>query len=65
MNPGFTEPNTLQTFRISVPETQIPDKDRDKLIHMEQDMMNKLAALPGVQSVAMTGGVPMDGIQLE
>jgi predicted permease len=61
VNPGFTDPNTLQTFRTFVPETQIPDKDRDKLIHMDQDMMNKLAALPGVRSVALTAGVPMSG----
>ena len=61
VNPGFTDPNALQTFRMFVPETQIPDKDRDKLIHMDQDMMNKVAALPGVQSVALTGGVPLTG----
>jgi predicted permease len=61
VNPGFTNPNTLQTFRIWIPDTQIPDKNRDQLIHLEQDMMNKLAALPGVQSVALTSAVPMSG----
>ena len=61
VNPGFTNPNMLQTFRIWVPPTQIPDKDRDKLIHMDQDMVNRLAALPGVQSVALTSAVPMSG----
>jgi len=61
VNPGFTNPNMLQTFRIWVPETQIPDKDRDKLIHMDQNMMNRLAALPGVQSAALTSAVPMSG----
>jgi predicted permease len=48
-------------FRIDVPETQIPDKDRDKLVHMEQDMMDKLAALPGVSSVSLSNSVPMEG----
>lgn len=61
VNPGFTAPHMLQTFRIWVPETQIPDKNRDQLIHMDQDMMNRLAALPGVQSVALTSAVPMSG----
>jgi predicted permease len=61
VNPGFTDAKTLQTFRIWVPDTQIPDKNRDQLIHMDQDMMNKLAALPGVQSVALTNAVPMSG----
>jgi predicted permease len=61
INPGFTAPNTLQTFRIWVPDTQISDKDGDKLIHMEQSMMDKVAALPGVQSVSLTSAVPMAG----
>ena len=61
VDPGFSNPNTLQTFRIYVPETQIADKDRDKLIHNDQDMMDRMAALPGVQSVALTSAVPMSG----
>jgi predicted permease len=61
VNPGFTGPNTLQTFRIWVPETQISDKDRDKLVHMEQAMMEKVAALPGVESVSLTTAIPMSG----
>ncbi|MGB0124818.1 MAG: FtsX-like permease family protein, partial [Silvibacterium sp.] len=35
--------------------------DRDKLVHMEQDMMDKLAALPGVSSVSLSSDVPMEG----
>ena len=61
VNPGFTDPNALQTFRVSIPDTEISDKDRDKLVHLQQDMMNKLAALPGVQSVGLTSAVPMSG----
>jgi predicted permease len=61
VNPGFTGSNTLQTFHIFVPDTQIADKDRDKLVHMEQAMMDKVAAIPGVQSVSLTSAVPMSG----
>ncbi|MGA7887161.1 MAG: ABC transporter permease [Acidobacteriaceae bacterium] len=61
VNPGFSNPNALQTFRIWIPDTQIPDKNRDQLIHMEQAMMGKLAGLPGVQSVALTSAAPMSG----
>jgi predicted permease len=61
VNPGFMGPDTLQTFHIDVPDTQIPDKDRDKLVHMEEAMMDKVAALPGVQSVSLTSAVPMSG----
>jgi len=63
VNPGITDPNALQTFRIWIPDTQIPDKDRDKLVHMDQDMMDRLAALPGVQSVGLTSEIPMGGWQ--
>ena len=61
VNPGFNDPHTLQTLRIWIPDTQIPDKDRDKVVHMQEDMMDKVAALPGVKSVAMTSAVPMQG----
>jgi predicted permease len=61
VNPGFTGPKALQTFRLWVPPTQIPDKDRNQLVHMDQAMMDKLAALPGVKSVALTSSVPMSG----
>ena len=61
VNPGFTDADSLQTFRMDVPEAQIPDADRDKLVHMEQAMMDKIAALPGVQSVSLSSGVPMEG----
>ncbi|HUY82666.1 MAG TPA: ABC transporter permease [Acidobacteriaceae bacterium] len=61
VNAGFTNPNSLQTFRIWIPDTQIPDKDADKLVHMEQAMMEKMAALPGVTSVSLTSSVPMAG----
>ena len=61
VNPGFTDPNSLQTFRIDVPETQIPDEQSDKIVRMFQDMQGKLGAIPGVQSVALTSTVPMSG----
>lgn len=61
VSPGFADPQALQTFRVSIPDTEIANKDRDKLVHMEQDMVNKVAALAGVQSVALTSSVPMSG----
>jgi predicted permease len=59
--PGFTAPDTLQTFRLFVPETQIPDTDRDRLVRMEAAMLNKVAAIPGVSSVSLASHIPMDG----
>ena len=63
VNPGFTDGNSIQTFRIDVPETDIADSNRDKLVHMEQGILDNLAALPGVGSVAISTTMPMDGNQ--
>jgi predicted permease len=61
VSPGFTSPDTLQTFRFYVPDTQIPDAQRDRVVHMEQTIQDKLAAIPGVSSVSFSTDVPMDG----
>jgi predicted permease len=39
----------------------VPDKEREQLVHMDQNIMNKLAALPGVTSVSFSSSVPLDG----
>jgi len=58
---GFTSPDTLQTFEFYIPETHVPDNERERLVRMEQNITNKLAALPGVNSVSFSTGVPLDG----
>jgi predicted permease len=59
VSPGFRDPNTLQAFDIYIPETQIPDTQRERVLRTEQSIMNKLAAIPGVSSVALTTSVPL------
>jgi predicted permease len=59
--PGFTGPDAVQTFRFYVPETEIPDSDRERLVRMEQEIEGKLAAIPGVSSVSFSSAIPMDG----
>lgn len=61
VNPGFTDPNTLQTFRAFIPETTVPDKEADRLVRMEQEIRDKIASVPGVNSVAFGSAVPMSG----
>ena len=50
--PGFAGPDTVQTFRFYVPETQMPDTERERLVRMEQRMLDKIAAIPGVSRLA-------------
>ena len=59
--PGFTGPDAVQTFRFYVPETEIPDSARERLVRMQQDILGKLAAIPGVSSVSFSTAIPMDG----
>jgi predicted permease len=59
VSPGFAEPATLQAFNIFIPETQIPDTDRVRIVRMQQAIRDRLAAIPGVESVSITTSVPM------
>ena len=59
VNPGFVGAGELQTFRISIPETEV--KEPERVTRMEQQIADKLAVIPGVRSVAMSTSMPMDG----
>ncbi|MGH9586524.1 MAG: FtsX-like permease family protein, partial [Acidobacteriaceae bacterium] len=48
---------------IVIPSTQIPDSQPEKVVRTEQAIMDKLAALPGVKSAAITTAIPMNGNQ--
>ena len=58
INPGFVRPDELQTFRIAIPDSHIPDETH--VVGLEQQIQNKLAAIPGVSSVAFASCVPLD-----
>jgi len=57
VQPGFTAPEQVQTLRISIPESQV--KDEVQVMRAEQAIMEKIAAIPGVSSVALTSLIPM------
>ena len=59
--PGFVGPDAVQTFRFYIPETEIPDSQAERVVRMEQDILNKLGTLPGVSSVSFSTAIPMDG----
>jgi predicted permease len=58
VNPGFV-PAELQTFRISISSSDVPDDAR--VPRVEQQIQDKVAAIPGVSSVAFSSAVPLDG----
>jgi predicted permease len=58
VNPGFAHVNGVQTVRVHVPETVIPD---DHLVPARfGQILEKLAALPGVEAVAYASCLPLD-----
>jgi predicted permease len=61
VDPGFTAPDALQTFHFWIPDTQIPDDQPERVLRMQQDIRDKLAAIPGVQAVSFASSMPMDG----
>jgi predicted permease len=61
VSPGFSDPATLETFRVYVPETTAPDNQQERVLRMEQAIADKVAAIPNVSSVAFTTAVPMSG----
>ena len=60
VSPGFTSPETVQTFGFYIPDTQIPDTSPELVIRMDEAIMQKLASIPGVSSVSIGRSVPMD-----
>src|SRR5580658_3625179 len=61
VDPGFTAPDTLQTFSFDIPQTQIPDSEPERVVRREEEILNKLAVIPGVSSVGFSTAVPLDG----
>jgi predicted permease len=59
VNPGFANAEQLQTFHIGIPDTQI--KSDEAALRMEQEIQNRLAAIPGTTSVAIDTAIPMGG----
>jgi predicted permease len=60
VEPGFTEPQQLQTMRISIPAPLVPEPER--VTRMQNDILDALAALPSVESAAFTSWMPMEGV---
>jgi len=59
INPGFVGPAELQTFRIAIPSSDVPEDAG--VPRIEQQIQDKLAGIPGVSSVGFSSAVPMDG----
>ncbi len=58
VEPGFTDAEHLQTVRISIPSSLIPEPQL--VIRTQNDLADKLRAIPGVTSVGFANEAPME-----
>ena len=58
-NGNACAPRQLQAFRISIPDSEVPGAAG--VPRIEQQIQDRLAAMPGVSSVAFSSAVPVDG----
>jgi predicted permease len=57
VDPGF-DPRGALTLRIAIPASQV--KDPTAVIHLEQAILDKVRAIPGVTSVGITSVIPSE-----
>ena len=58
VEPGFADAAHVQTMRIWIPDLLIADPQT--VTRVQNSIVDKLAAIPGVTSVGFAGAVPMD-----
>jgi predicted permease len=61
VDPGFSDPKSLQVVRISIPETLV--RDPQTVVRTQNSIQDKLAAIPGVSSAGFAVSVPMSGAE--
>ena len=61
VDPGFSDPTSLQVMRLAIPETLV--SDASTVARMQNSIIEKLAAVPGVSSAGFAASVPMSGAE--
>jgi predicted permease len=59
VEPGFTDAPHLQLARISIPEALVADPEQ--VLRIQDEILKKLAAIPGVKSAGLVSEMPMEG----
>jgi predicted permease len=58
VQPGFAQPETVQMVRLSIPDAQVAEPER--VVRMQQDIAEGIAAIPGVTAVAFATALPIE-----
>jgi len=59
VDPGFTDAPHLQLLRISIPDLLVAEPER--VTRMQNEIVDKLRAIPGVSSAGFASEMPMEG----
>ncbi len=59
VDPGFSAATHIQTMRVTIPQQLITDAQM--VTRTQNNITDKIAAIPGVASVSFAAAVPMDG----
>ena len=59
VEPGFTDAEHLQVLRISVPDSMV--KEPERVTRIQNEIVQNLAAIPGVRSAGFISKMPMEG----
>ncbi|HYL61718.1 MAG TPA: ABC transporter permease [Candidatus Methylomirabilis sp.] len=59
VDPGFTDARHLQTMRVSIPDSLI--REPEQVTRIQNEIVDKLEAIPGVKSAAFGSQMPMEG----
>ncbi|HET7258249.1 MAG TPA: ABC transporter permease [Candidatus Acidoferrum sp.] len=59
VDPGFTDAKHLQVMRISIPASLVAQPEQ--VTRIQNEVMEKLATIPGVKSAAFASEMPMEG----
>ena len=61
VDPGFSDPASLQVMRLSIPDKLV--SDASTVVRMQNNILDKLSAIPGVSSAGFAASVPMSGAE--
>jgi len=59
VNPGFVNPEDVLTVRLSIPSAEV--EKPDQVLSMHRQILERVAAIPGVDSIGLSSSVTMDG----
>jgi predicted permease len=59
VDPGFADARHLQALRISIPDSLV--KEPERVTRIQNEIADKLEAIPGVKSAAFVSEMPMEG----